>query len=99
MASYADNSGDNTTDGRCRHPPDPAGLRRPALTSTAGTALATARPDCVGSVIVTNSYVTTTEAPTTTAAPATTAAPTTTAAPAVAPAPAEPVVEAPTFTG
>jgi hypothetical protein len=95
-ATYADNSGENTTDGRVVIRQTQQGCIDPNLSTTSGSALATAKPDCVASVIITNSYTTTTVAPSTTAAAA--AAPAT-AAPAVAPAPAEPVVEAPTFTG
>jgi Domain of unknown function (DUF5979) len=88
VASYADNSGDNTTDGRVTIKSTASGCIDKALSSF---------PDCRANVIVTNNY---TVATTTTAAPATTAAaPATTAAPAVVAAPATPVVEEPTFTG
>jgi Domain of unknown function (DUF5979) len=77
-ASYADNSGDNATDGRV------------TIKGTASGCIDTrlsAYPDCRANVIITNSYV-----PATTTAAATTAAPATqapaTAAP-VAPAPVE----------
>jgi Domain of unknown function (DUF5979) len=77
-ASYSDNSGDNTTDGRVTIKGSASGCIDKNINTF---------PDCRANVIVTNSYVvaTTTAAPTT-AAPVT-AAPTT-AAP-VAPAPVE----------
>jgi hypothetical protein len=102
-ASYTDNSGDNTTDGRVTIRQRTSGAAIPQLN---GGALAI-DPNTVASVIVTNSYipattVATTAAPTTaaatTAAP-TTVAPATTAAPAVAAAPAAEVESEPTFTG
>jgi len=106
-ASYTDNSGDNTTDGRVT-------IRMAVPGCGQGTNVVGSN-NCIASVIVTNSYVppTTTAAPTTaapaTAAPttaaATTAAPTTaaaaptTAAPAVTAAPAPEVEAEATFTG
>ena len=87
-ASYADNSGDNTTDGRVTIKATAAGC--------IDTRLA-AFPDCRANVIVTNDY--NVLATTTTAAAATTVAPATTAAPAITPAPPTAVIEEPTFTG
>ena len=87
-ASYADNSGDNITDGRV------------TIKATASGCIDTrlaAFPDCRANVIVTNDY--NVLATTTTAAPATTVAAATTAAPAVDVAPPTAVVEEPTFTG
>ncbi len=78
-ATYADNSGDNTTDGRVTIKGTASGCRDANLSSF---------PDCRANVIVTNSYVVaTTTAAATTAAPAT-AAPAT-AAPIAAAPPAE----------
>ena len=108
VASYSDNSGDNTTDGRVT-------IKRVASCGTANTvgAPTVALPggptipvpvltgdNCDAHVIITNNY-NVVETTTTTAAPAatTTAAPVTTAAPAVTPAPATPVEATPTFTG
>jgi hypothetical protein len=89
--SYSDNSGDNTTDGRVTIKQTSSGCRDANLTGT---------PDCIGSVIVTNSYVAaTTAAPATTAAAPATAAPATTAAPAVVPEAPVAIEEEPTFTG
>ena len=87
-ASYADNSGDNTTDGRVTIKATAAGC---IDTRLAGF------PDCRANVIVTNDY--NVLATTTTAAAATTVAPATTAAPAITPAPPTAVIEEPTFTG
>lgn len=87
-ASYSDNSGDNTTDGRVTIKGTASGCLDKNLS---------AFPDCRANVIITNSYNVTTT--TTTAAATTTVAPATTAAPAVIAEPATPVVEEPTFTG
>ena len=110
VASYSDNSGDNTTDGRVT-------IKRVASCGSASTvgAPTVALPggptipvpvvtgdNCDASVIITNNYnvvETTTTTTTKAAAPATTEAPATTAAPAVTPAPATPVEAEPTFTG
>lgn len=99
-ASYADNSGDNTTDGRVVIKRRGTGCTAPGSPTSAspgGPAPTTAFDECWANVIITNSYVPVT----TTAAPTTTGAPTTTAAPALAPtpAPAPAVVDEPTFTG
>ena len=109
VASYSDNSGDNTTDGRVT-------IKRVNSCGTASTvgAPTVALPggptipvpvltgdNCDASVIITNNY-NVVDTTTTTAAAATTttkAAPATTAAPAVTPAPATPVEAVPTFTG
>ncbi len=108
VASYSDNSGDNTTDGRVT-------VKRVASCGTAPTVGAptvalpggptipvpvTTADNCDAHVIITNNY-NVVETTTTTAAPAatTTAAPVTTAAPPVTPAPATPVEATPTFTG
>lgn len=109
VASYSDNSGDNTTDGRvtiknanvpgCGNSFAPGVIINPRNQATDSN-------NCIASVIVTNSYVppttaapSTTAAPATTAGPAVTAAPATTAAPAVTAAPATAVDEAPAVTG
>jgi hypothetical protein len=107
VASYSDNSGDNTTDGRVT-------IKRVASCGTASTvgAPTVALPggptipvpvvtgdNCDASVIITNNYNVVDTTTTTAAATATTVAPATTAAPAVTPAPATPVEATPTFTG
>lgn len=99
--SYADNSGDNTTDGRVvikRKGTGCAQVGAPTGAAPGGPAPTSAFDECWANVIITNSYVVAT---TTTAAPAvTTAAPTTAApAPAPSPAPAPEVIDEPTFTG
>jgi hypothetical protein len=108
VASYKDNSGDNTTDGRVtikRRPiggcGDVLGLTgAPTNATPGGPAPTTTFNECWASVIITNDY-NPVAAPETTkaaaAAPAT-AAPAT-AAPAVAPAPAVAVDATPTFAG
>ena len=105
VASYADNSGDNTTDGRVTIKARPAaGCAAPGSPTGAtpgGPGFVTTFNDCIANVIVTNNYnpPATTAAP---AAPATTAAPAapaTTSAPAVEAAPAAEVEATPTFTG
>lgn len=101
--SYADNSGDNTTDGRVvikRKGTGCALVGAPTAASPGGPAPTSAFDECWANVIITNSYVVATTttaaaAPTTTAAPATTVAP----APAPSPAPAPEVIDEPTFTG
>ena len=99
--SYADNSGDNTTDGRVVIKRKGTGCSQagaPTAAAPGGPAPTSAFDECWANVIITNSYVVAT---TTTAAPAvTTAAPTTAApAPAPSPAPAPEVIDEPTFTG
>jgi Domain of unknown function (DUF5979) len=108
VASYKDNSGDNTTDGRVtikRRPiggcGDVLGLTgAPTNATPGGPAPTTSFNECWASVIITNDYnpPATTEAPKAAAAAPATAAPAT-AAPSVAPAPATPVDATPTFAG
>jgi hypothetical protein len=108
VASYKDNSGDNTTDGRVTIKRRPVGgcgdvlgvTGAPTNATPGGPAPTTTFNECFASVIITNDY-NPVAAPETTkaaaAAPAT-AAPAT-AAPAVAPAPAVAVDATPTFAG
>jgi hypothetical protein len=108
VASYKDNSGDNTTDGRVTIKRRPVGgcgdvlgvTGAPTAATPGGPAPTTTFNECWASVIITNDY-NPVAAPETTkaaaAAPAT-AAPAT-AAPAVAPAPAVAVDATPTFAG
>jgi Domain of unknown function (DUF5979) len=108
VASYKDNSGDNTTDGRVTIKRRPIGgcgdvlgvTGAPTAATPGGPAPTTTFNECWASVIITNDY-NPVAAPETTkaaaAAPAT-AAPAT-AAPAIAPAPATPVDATPTFAG
>ena len=104
VASYADNSGDNTTDGRVTIKARNNGCAAagsPTSAAPGGPTPVNTFNECFANVIVTNNYnpPPTTAAP---AAPATTAAPAapaTTAAPAVEAAPAAPVEATPTFTG
>ncbi len=109
VASYKDNSGDNTTDGRVTIKRRPVGgcgdvlsvTGAPTNATPGGPAPTTTFNECFASVIVTNDY----NPPATTVAPAApaTAAPATaapaTAAPAVVPAPAVAVDATPTFAG
>ena len=98
-ASYHDNSGDNTTDGRVT-------IRLTTPGCGQGTNI-TGSNSCIASVIVTNSYVpvttvapvTAAAAPTTAAAAPVTAAPVTTAAAPVDAAPAPEVEAEASFTG
>ncbi len=109
VASYKDNSGDNTTDGRVSIKRRPIGgcgdvlavTGAPTAAVPGGPAPTSTFNECWASVIITNDY----NPPATTAAPAApaaaapaTAAPAT-AAPAVAPAPAVAVDATPTFAG
>ena len=109
VASYKDNSGDNTTDGRVSIKRRPIGgcgdvlsvTGAPTAATPGGPAPTSTFNECWASVIITNDY----NPPATTAAPAApaaaapaTAAPAT-AAPAVAPAPAVAVDATPTFAG
>jgi hypothetical protein len=104
VASYNDNSGDNTTDGRVTIKARGTGCAAPGSPTNSapgGPSPVTSFNDCMANVIITNDYnppVTTTAAaaPATTAAPA---APATTAAPAVVAEPAQAVEDTPTFTG
>jgi hypothetical protein len=108
VASYKDNSGDNTTDGRVTIKRRPIGgcgdvlgvTGAPTAATPGGPAPTTTFNECWASVIITNDY-NPVAAPETTkaaaAAPAT-AAPAT-AAPAVAPAPPVAVDATPTFAG
>jgi hypothetical protein len=108
VASYKDNSGDNTTDGRVTIKRRPVGgcgdvlgvTGAPTAATPGGPAPTTTFNECWASIIITNDY-NPVAAPETTkaaaAAPAT-AAPAT-AAPAVAPAPAVAVDATPTFAG
>jgi hypothetical protein len=101
VASYTDNSGDVTTDGRIVIKRAVTGCLQPGAptAATPGT-VGSIFNDCAANVIVTNNY----NPPPTTAAPAPAAAapaaaPATTAAPAVTPAPAVAVEATPTFAG
>ncbi len=104
VASYSDNSGDNTTDGRVTIKARNNGCAAagsPTASAPGGPTPVSTFNECFANVIITNNYnpPATTAAP---AAPATTAAPAapaTTAAPAVEAAPAAPVEATPTFTG
>ncbi len=108
VASYKDNSGDNTTDGRVTIKRRPIGgcgdvlsvTGSPTNATPGGPAPTTTFNECWASVIITNDYnpPATTEAPKAPAAAPATAAPAT-AAPAVAPAPAVAVDATPTFAG
>lgn len=105
IASYSDNSGDNTTDGRVtiKSTVGCAAPGAPTAAAPGGPSPVTTVNVCDANVIVTNDYnppaTTTTAAPATTATTAAPAAPATTAAPAVAAEPAQAVEETPTFTG
>jgi hypothetical protein len=108
VASYKDNSGDNTTDGRVTIKRRPIGgcgdvlsvTGAPTNATPGGPAPTTTFNECWASIIITNDYnpPATTEAPKAPAAAPATAAPAT-AAPAVAPAPAVAVDATPTFAG
>jgi Domain of unknown function (DUF5979) len=107
-ASYKDNSGDNTTDGRVTIKRRPLGgcAANPIVTGAAtvaipgGPAPTFSFTECFANVIITNDY---NPAPAPAAVPAPAAAPATaapaTAAPAVVAAPATPQVSTPSFTG
>jgi hypothetical protein len=109
VASYKDNSGDNTTDGRVTIKRRPVGgcgdvlgvTGAPTAATPGGPAPTTTFNECWASIIITNDYnpPATTEAPKAAAAVAPATAAPATAAPAVAPAPAVAVDATPTFAG
>jgi hypothetical protein len=107
VASYKDNSGDNTTDGRVTIKKRPVGgcgdvlgvTGAPTAATPGGPAPTTSFNECWASVIITNDYNPVAAPETTKAAAAAPTAAPATAAPAVAPAPATPVDATPTFAG
>jgi hypothetical protein len=107
VASYKDNSGDNTTDGRVTIKRRPIGgcgdvlgvTGAPTAATPGGPAPTTTFNECWASVIITNDYNPVAAPETTKAAAAAPTAAPATAAPAVAPAPATPVDATPTFAG